>query len=138
MIPGPLSYQLYQKLVDSDPNLSISLIKQSANVAVITATFAFTMLGLLAAIITILFSFSKTVAFNKYLKGNYLSVFFTLYYEGIFFLMVTFLLAIITLTSSDWGGWALRYALMSTVNNLWQIGMIIVIIVNMCKKSLSE
>ena len=59
-------------MVAIDPSWSMSLIGQKNNIAVIVATFAFTMLGFLAAVITILFSFSRSSTFKKYKrKGHF-------------------------------------------------------------------
>jgi hypothetical protein len=111
----------------------MSLISQKSNVAVILATFSFTMLGFLAAVITILFSFSRSVVFIKYKRKGYLDVFFFVYYFTIFSLVMTFVLSLLSLASSN-GLWAMIGSLMSSVNNLGQISLLTIIIVNLTRK----
>ncbi|WP_115720387.1 hypothetical protein [Gallaecimonas mangrovi] len=115
----------------------MSLIEQKNNLAVIVATFAFTMLGFLAAVITILFSFSRSSTFKKYKRKGHLDVFFFVYYFAIVSLVVTFVLALLTLASGN-GLWAMRGGLMSTVNNLAQITLLTVIIVNLSRRAMNE
>lgn len=119
------------------PGWSLNLLEQKNEVAVIVASFAFTMLGFLAAVITILFSFSRSRVFKKYKNQGRLDVFFAIYYCAIFSLVVTFFLALLTLSNSI-GLWAMRGGLMSTINNLAQIGLLTVIIVSLSRKSIRE
>jgi|APLak6261669087_1056070.scaffolds.fasta_scaffold21830_2 hypothetical protein len=115
----------------------MSLFEQKSNVAVILATFAFTMLGFLAAVITILFSFSGSSAFKKYKRKGHLDIFFFIYYFAIISLIATFALSIVSLSGIN-GIWAMRLALMSTVNNMVQICLLTLTIVNLSKKAMDE
>lgn len=115
----------------------MSLVAQKNNIAVIVATFAFTMLGFLAAVITILFSFSRSSTFKKYKNKGHLDVFFFIYYLAIASLVFTFASAILTLANNN-GLWAMRVSLMFTINNLSQISLLTIIIVNLSKKAMNE
>jgi len=115
----------------------MSLFAQKNNIAVIIATFAFTMLGFLAAVITILFSFSRSSTFKKYKRKGHLDVFFFIYYFAIVSLVLTFALAILTLAGKN-GSWAMIGGLMSTVNNLTQISLLTIIIVNLSRRAMSS
>lgn len=119
------------------PNLHLNLIDEKQTVAVIIATFAFTMLGFLAAVITIMFSFAGTRTLKKYKHKGYLDVFFFIYLFAIFSLVITFFLGIIILSSTN-ASWALRCGLMSTVNNFAQIALLTIIIVNISNKSMNQ
>lgn len=115
----------------------MSLAKQKSNISVIVTTFAFTMLGFLAAVITILFSFSSSKVFRKYKRKGHLSVFFYIYYLAIFNLVITFALGVLSLAESQ-GIWPMRLSLMSVVNNFSQISLLTVIIVNLSSKAAHE
>ena len=136
-MPGPTCFLIYINLTEVYPEVSLGLSVEKTNIAIIIATFSFTMLGFLAAVITILFSFSRSTAFRKYSNKGHLEVFFFIYYLAIFCLIITFGLSIISLSSSN-GVWPMRLSLISTVNNLIQICLLTVIIVNMAKKSSSS
>lgn len=112
----------------------MTLYLEKANVAVILATFAFTMLGFLAAVITILFSLTQSEFFKKFKAKGYLDNFFYIYYVTIFSLLITFSASLLSLAGQN-GEISMLVALGSVVNNLVQIFVLTVIIVNLCRKS---
>lgn len=136
-MPGPTCYLIYKQLVECDVIRPLALIIEKSNIAVIIATFAFTMLGFLAAVITILFSLVNSRVFKKYKKGHHLSIFFKIYYFAIFNLIVTLALALLSYGHGT-GGWAMQASLGSTVNNLVQIGLITFIIVNLSNRAVKQ
>src|SRR5690554_5510897 len=89
LVPGPILYLAYSQMRDS-LDVSMSLFQQKANVSVIIATFSFTMLGFLAAVITIILAFSHTKTMARYKNKGRLDVFFSIYYLAIFCLIITF------------------------------------------------
>jgi len=95
------------------------------------------MLGFLAAVIALMFTATKSQAFNMYNKRGYLETFFFVYYMVIISLIITFLLSIFSLAVS-FEPWLLRVAVMSTINNLVQIVLVTFIIVNMVDKAISK
>ena len=125
-------------MTKSNSEYVMTLFEQKNNIAVILATFAFTMLGFLAAVITILFSFSKSGSFAKYKRMGHLDVFFSIYYFAIICFIFTFSTALLALAGSNSGIWPMRLSLMSTVNNLVQISLLTVIIVNLCRRAMNE
>lgn len=127
---GPIAYVAYAKAVSHFPEQALSLFVRRESVSVILASFAFTMLGFLAAVITILFSLSQTRAFRKYKSGGYLTVFFSIYYCAIACLMLTFLTALLSLAGSN-GVWPMRISLMFTVTSLAQIAALLITIINL-------
>lgn len=134
-LPGPILYLIYSKIVQSDRQLSLTLFSVKSDLAVILSTFSFTMLGFLAAVITILFSFSNSRNFKKYKGLGHLDIFFSVYYWTVLCLVITFACSILTL--SDSGVWVMRAALMSTVNNVVQISLLTFIIISISKKSIN-
>jgi len=117
--------------------ISLSLFRNKNDVAVIISTFSFTMLGFLAAVITLLFAFSDTVTLKKYKRKKHMEVFFFIYYVAIVSLILTFFLAILGLSSTG-AVWPLRASLMMVVNSFVQIGVLTIIIVRLLKRALSE
>ncbi|MGI2029726.1 hypothetical protein [Endozoicomonas acroporae] len=118
-------------------SLSLSLFKERDDIAVVLSSFAFTMLGFLAAVITIMFSFSNSSTFKKYKRKGYLDVFFSIYYSAIVGLIFTFGLSILNFSEST-GAWIFRLSVMSTVNNLVQIGLVTTIIINLARRAANE
>lgn len=134
IVPGPLCYLIYKQLVQCDSIQPLVLIAEKSNIAVIIATFAFTMLGFLAAVIAILFSLANSTVFKKYKKGEYLSIFFKIYYFAIINLILTLVLALLSYGKGT-SSWAMQASLASTVNNLFQIGLITFIIINLSHRA---
>lgn len=112
----------------------MTLHLQKENVAVILATFAFTMLGFLAALITILFTFSQSKSFKRYKDKGYLDQFFYNYYVTIICLMITFMAALLTLAGQN-GVTSMLIAVVFMINNLIQIFLLTFTIINLCKSS---
>lgn len=135
--PGPICYLLYRALILSNSNFQVGLLNQNANLSVILSTFAFTMLGFLAAVITLMFSFAKSRVFRKYKNGGYLANFFFIYYFAIGCLVLTFFLALLGISESV-SPWFIRGAVMSSINNMIQICLLTIIIVNLCKRAIRE
>lgn len=115
----------------------IVLIEQKVNIAIILATFAFTMMGFLAAVITIFFSFAKSRTFKKFSREGRFSVFFGTYYYCIITLAITMCFAVLALGKGT-SYWAMQAALIATVNSLFQICMITFTIVNLSKRAMRE
>ena len=132
LTPGPICYLIYSQIVSYNPSLSMSLVEQRSNVAVIVATFACTMLGFLAAVITILFTFAGSKTFQKYKKNGHLDVFFFIYFLTIFCLIITFALGLLSLSTSTS---AMLFSIMAVVNNLVQIAILTWIIVSLSYKA---
>lgn len=137
LIPGPALHCLYHEIIEKYPQYSTSIAVQKNNVAVIIATFSFTMLGFLAAVITILFSFTGSVAFKRYKTHGYLDIFFCIYYLSIITLVTTFFLAILSLSSSN-GFIFMRFSLMTTVDSLVQVVLLTAIILNLFRRAINE
>lgn len=136
LVPGPTIYLLLKAILPFSTSFVMDLAAQKTNIAVILSTFAFTMLGFLAAVITILFSFSSSGTFKKYKKNGHLDVFFSIYYFSIVCLIFTFAIAVFTLANVN-GAWPVRLSIMSTINNLWQISLLTIIIINLSKKAMN-
>lgn len=137
LIVGPIAYLAYSGLVNYDDNFSLSLIRQKNNIAIIAATFSFTLLGFLAAIITILFSFISSHYFKQYNKKGYLDIFFFLYFVTIVSLVMTFFASILSLSNFD-TPWIMRITLMSMINNVVQVAALTIIIINITRQIMEE
>lgn len=119
-----------------DP-ISISKSDGHTNVGIILSTFAFTMLGFMAAVITILFSFSGSEVMRRYRELGRLNVFFVIYYLTIVTLLLTFVSSIFCLvgTNDFISTWAVRISLMLTVDALIQIMLVTFIIISLSKEA---
>jgi membrane protease YdiL (CAAX protease family) len=118
----------------TDPLLIYANKKDLANMI---AGFSYTMLGFMATVITILFSFTKSANFEAYKRRKYLSVFFSGYYICILSLVVTAFLSLYGYSSANHV--SAHYALLvSFANNLWQIFFLTVIICNIAKNSIEN
>lgn len=115
----------------------MSLFQQKANVSVIIATFSFTMLGFLAAVITIILAFSGTRTMIRYRKKGMLDIFFWIYYLAIACLMVTFFMSIIALAGNG-NPWPMRLSVMMVVNSFVQIVLLTYIIITLSKRAIGE
>lgn len=134
LLPGPLLFLIYRMLIKFnwlDPLLLFANKKDLANMI---AGFSYTMLGFLAAIITILFVFTKSPNFEAYKRNGYLDLFFFGYFLSIFCLLMTAFLSLYGFSPSK-HIWPFNLLLMSFANNLVQIFLVTLIICNIARKS---
>lgn len=138
LIPGPILYIIYKYFFISVwPEYALGLSEQKKDIALLLASFSFTMLGFLAAVITIMLSFSKSKAFRKYRDSKGMSVFFCIYFLAIVHLTFTFAISLLAL-SKNFGPVLMDLALGCSVNSLFSVGLIATVIVNLCKKAIME
>lgn len=76
LVPGPLCYLLYRLIINGDSSIAIGFIDSPVNLAIVLATFAFTMLGFLAAIIALMFTVATSRVMKIYKDKGYM-VFFS-------------------------------------------------------------
>ena len=134
-LPGPLLLLTYRIIISYNHDYSLSLFSQRSNIAVILATYAFTMLGFLAAVIAILLGLSQTKTFKDYKNNKYLDIFFAIYFYCILTLALTFLSSILSLSSSN-AEIFMRAALALAANSIFLVGVISAAIINICRRSL--
>jgi len=134
LIPGPISYLIYERSVTKWPNLALGLSDKSQALASIIASFSFTTLGFLAAIITILFAVTTTPSFKNYARKGYLDLLFFLYFFTLFSLVVTAFVSLGTFSSAV-GPWGVRVLIMCFVNNIIQVALITLVICNLARNS---
>ena len=137
LLPGPLLNWFYNTIVVNHFKWSAGLFAQRINLSIVIATFAFTMLGFLAAIITILFSLTNTRTLRKYRKHNHLEIFFRFYYFSIVCLIFTFILALLGFGKEGSPG-MFQLMITSAINNLTQISLIALVIINIARKASEE
>lgn len=137
LTPGPIGYWIYSGITARWPSFALGLSEEARALANITATFSFTTLGFLAAIITILFAVSSTSAFKEYRREGYLDLLFFLYFFTLACLVITALLSLAAF-SSALGGWGFRVLMMLFVNNIIQVSFITIIISNLVRTASHE
>lgn len=133
-MPGPIAYLGYNFIVSSCSNCAFALRTSAPAIANITASFAYTMMGFLAAVITILFAVTSTRSFKKYSQDGHLSVLFYFYFWTLFSLIVTGVLSLLNYSESN-NVWWFRALIMSFVNNLVQVVMVTAMISNLAHKA---
>lgn len=132
LVPGPSAYLVYRFLASHFNGFAFALSGSAKDIANITASFAYTMMGFLAAVITILFAVTSSRLFKSYAQKGYLSVLFYVYFLTLICLIVTGVLSLLNY-SHPISVWWFRVLIMSFVNNLVQIVMVTVMISNLAR-----
>lgn len=133
-MPGPIAYLGYSLIISSCRSCAFALSNSAQAVANVTASFAYTMMGFLAAVITILFAVTSTHSFKKYASDGHLSVLFYFYFCTLFCLVITGVLSLLNY-SNALDVWWFRALIMSFVNNLVQVFMVTAMISNLAHKA---
>jgi len=133
-LPGPLLYLIYQILSEYFPKLSLALFLEKKELSTIIAGFSFTMLGVLAAVITIIFAVIDTESLKRYRRNGYLDLLCNLYIFTVISLVCTAFLSLYGFSSTPFV-WMFRVMMMSFSNNLFQVMIIIIIITNITKQA---
>jgi len=137
LIPGPLAYLIYEWFSSIQPSFSLGLAAERKAISSIIASFSFTMLGFLAAVITILFTFAQSKTLRRYKDKGYLDLFFLCYFVTIVFLVITCFLALAGFSNTLYI-WVFRVLIMSFVNNIMQIAILTLIIFNLARNASKE
>lgn len=137
LAPGPLLLIAYQTLRDHNYADPLLIYANKKDVATMIAGFAYTMLGFMATVVTILFAFNKSANFESYRRKKYLGIFFGGYYLCIACLILT---AFLSLSGYSSAPFVKTYKLMliSFANNLWQIFLLTVVICNIARHSIDN
>ena len=137
LLPGPLTFLAYDLLVEMYPDYALGLLQARKEVATLVAGFSFTMLGFLAAIITILFAFVNSEAFKRYKRGGYLDLLFFLYVFTVLDLVVTAFLSLYGFSNQVFE-WPFKIMVMFFENSLIQVMIITIIISNLARNATNE
>ena len=133
-LPGPLLYLIYQILSESFPSLSLALFLEKKDLSTLVAGFSFSMLGVLAAVITIIFAVIDTESLKRYRRNGYLDLLFNLYLFTVISLVCTAFLSLYGFSSTPFV-WMFRIMMMSFSNNLFQVMIVIFIITNITRRA---
>jgi hypothetical protein len=136
-LPGPLIYWIYWKLALIEPSIALKVSESKASLSEILASFSFTLLGFLAAFVTILFSLGGSRAFSSYKDGGYLILFLSIYVYAILTLGAAFASALISSASST-SAWWFRGAICLCINSFFQVAVLSFIVINLSIKAYSE
>jgi len=98
------------------------------------AGFSFSMLGVLAAVITIIFAVIDTESLKRYRRNGYLDLLFNLYLFTVISLVCTAFLSLYGFSSTPFV-WMFRIMMMSFSNNLFQVMIVIFIITNITRRA---
>lgn len=134
LMPGVIIWGVYKVIVSYSPEVALGLSVKRTDIATLVAGFAFSMLGFLATIITVLFAFTQTVTFTRYRKKGYLQVFFFCYFLTIVSLVITSVLAVMNFSNTFY--WLPFHLMMiGFVNNLVQIAILTIILCNIARRA---
>lgn len=137
LVPGVVVWGVYEALVHYYPSLALGLGAKRSDIATLVAGFAFSMLGFLATIITVLFAFTHSSTFVRYRKKGYLQVFFFIYFLTVSCLVVTSVLAVMNFSSTFY--WLpFRLMMVGFIDSLWQVAILTFILCNIARRAASE
>jgi len=137
LTPGVMLWGLYEGLVYYWPDIALGLGAKRSDIATLVAGFAFSMLGFLATIITVLFAFTHSSTFARYQKRGYLQVFFYIYFLTIICLVLTSILAIANFSNTFYL-LSFRLMMIGFMNSLVQIATLTIILCNIARHAVSE
>ena len=139
-LPGLVGWALYKGLIFVWPEFALGLYAERKAIAGTIATFAFTMAGFLAAIITFMFNYYESKAFTVYREKGYFDAFLFFYYFCIIWLMVTCFLALFcyTNTINPIGSVLFFLLFASFFNNVVHISLIAFAIYRLAQKAANE
>lgn len=126
----------YLEMVDCFPKLSFGLYPSQKDLAVILATFAFTMLGFEATMLTIFYALSNSNAFRKYKRMEFHDVFLWFCFFVATSLFFTYVFSILSFSNS-YGVWSLRLAVAFTLNNFIQLFILVLIVFLLARRASS-
>lgn len=114
----------------------VGITRSSSNLAPITAGFSFTLLGFLAAVITIIYSLGDKWALLRYSESGNMVPFFFVYYYTLLILGMTFFFSLVA-ASQDAPEYWIVWAVIFSVNGFFQVSVIIFILARLAHKSLN-
>lgn len=115
----------------------LGISESKTTIAGILASFSFTLLGMLAAFVTIMFTMGGSKTFAKYQRKQYLSVFLSIYFWAILTLAMCFCTALISSAQSTSAIW-LRISMGLAINSLGLIILISFIVINLSSRAAKE
>lgn len=96
-------------------------------------SYAFTMLGFLAAMITILFMSSDSRAMRRYRRNNYHKVLVAVLFGALLSLAVTFLTSIVATATASNVGW-FQVSLAMAISSMGQVLFVTITALNLARK----
>lgn len=134
LLPGPILFLIYKKLVSSGILEPLVLYDKKLEIATMASSFAYTMLGFVATIITILFVFTKAPNYEAYKRSGYLDMFFVMYFLTIISLLITAFLSLYGFSPKT-NYCAFNFLMMSFTNNIFNIFVVTLVLCNIARKS---
>lgn len=135
LVIGLLLISIYYGVVHFFPEYHLGLFANKKDIAAMVLSFAFTMLGFLAAMITLLFGFADKEIYKKFKRNGHLQLLFFLYYVTIFSLVLTAFFAMFGYSESPIFVWPFRAMLVLFATNIVQVTFLTVIISNFSKNA---
>ena len=135
-LPGPIAYLIYKALYTYGVVSAVRGFSAAGRIGIVTSSLSFTMLGLLAAVITLLYGLASRYAVQKYNADGRMKVFFIIYFYSLFTLIGVFVTAVVALPGNV-SPWWLKASVILSFNAMAQVALIITILTMLAKRSLS-
>lgn len=132
-LPGIACWLLYHYLLKPKLGLSLTLLKQSGNLAVVISTFSFTMMTLLAGSIVIVLSIGKSRFYEHYKEKGYFSILMVVYFYAIICLAINFFLSILMFSNRP--DLFFNASMAMTVNSFFHVIVLLFAFLNVHKMS---
>lgn len=135
LLPGPIALGAYSLAIKFQWLSPLAVYKNKLAIVSMWSSYAPTMLGLLAALIALLFSATSSSFFQQYRQRGYLKPFFTLYAIAIINLLV---MSVFIIPNFGNVNTALLFNLTSSlfINSLVHISLISLIIINLLRQAI--
>lgn len=116
---------------------ALGLMAERKDLATLIAGYSFTMLGFLAAVITVMFTIAGSRTYKKYKTKGYLNQFFAIYFVTIISLAFTALLSLFGFAKEP-QPMAFDGMMIMFINTLVQVSWVALIIANLTQRASSE
>lgn len=100
LLPGLLCWIVYEAVVSAYPEHALALTKHARDVAQLVTGVASTLLGFLAAAITVIFGISSTRVFRAFDSRGNLAAFLRFYYVTLAYLVILIAMSLATLSDN--------------------------------------
>lgn len=124
----------YHLLSERFPRLSLALFLERKEISTLIAGVSFSMLGVLATLITIIYAVIDTESLKRYRRNGYLDIVLNFYVFAVISLVCTAFLSLYGFASTSFV-WMFRIMMMSFSNNIFQVMIVIYIIMNITKSA---
>lgn len=137
LAPGPALFGIYEAAVRYGYFEALGLFAERKDLAILIAGYCFTMLGFMAAVITILFVFVNSRTFKLYVEKGHFDLLLVLYFLAIITLFATALLTLFGFSARS-VVWPFRLMMMGFIDSIFCIAVFLIAITNLARSAAKE